>query len=148
MAYLTMMANRLLELYRVLKPTGSLYLHCDPTASHYLKIVLQWWAVSLVDAQPFQGRKKSADGGVDGIKFFRDLDRKEVHKIIVSVKGGALKADDVRALNHVREREGAEIALFIALEHPTQGMIKDAAFRRFLHHGQQAESCPRSVAHN
>ena len=35
-----MMANRLLELYRVLKPTGSLYLHCDPTASHYLKIVL------------------------------------------------------------------------------------------------------------
>jgi len=40
MAYLTMMANRLLELHRVLKPTGSLYLHCHPTASHYLKIVL------------------------------------------------------------------------------------------------------------
>ena len=40
MAYLTMMANRLLELHRVLKPTGSLYLHCDPTASHYLKLVL------------------------------------------------------------------------------------------------------------
>jgi len=40
MAYLTMMANRLLELRRVLVPTGSLYLHCDPTASHYLKIVL------------------------------------------------------------------------------------------------------------
>lgn len=38
MAYLTMMANRLLELHRVLKPTGSLYLHCDPTASHYLKV--------------------------------------------------------------------------------------------------------------
>ena len=40
MAYLTMMCNRLLELHRVLKPTGSLYPHCDPTASHYLKIVL------------------------------------------------------------------------------------------------------------
>ncbi len=40
MAYLTMMANRLIEMHRVLKPTGSLYLHCDPTASHYLKIVL------------------------------------------------------------------------------------------------------------
>ncbi len=40
MAYLVMMANRLLELHRVLKPTGSLYLHCDPTASHYLKIVM------------------------------------------------------------------------------------------------------------
>ena len=35
-----MMAVRLVELHRVLKPTGSLYLHCDPTASHYLKIIL------------------------------------------------------------------------------------------------------------
>ena len=40
MAYLVMMTPRLVELRRVLKPTGSLYLHCDPTASHYLKIVL------------------------------------------------------------------------------------------------------------
>lgn len=40
MAYLVMMAIRLVEMYRVLKSTGSLYLHCDPTASHYLKIVL------------------------------------------------------------------------------------------------------------
>ena len=39
-AYLAMMAVRLIELHRVLKPTGSLYLHCDPTASHYLKILL------------------------------------------------------------------------------------------------------------
>ena len=40
MAYLVMMAVRLVELHRVLKPTGSLYLHCDPTASHYLKLIL------------------------------------------------------------------------------------------------------------
>jgi len=40
MAYLTMMCIRLIELRRVLKDTGSLYLHCDPTASHYLKILL------------------------------------------------------------------------------------------------------------
>ena len=40
MAYLCMMAPRLLELKRTLKPTGSIYLHCDPTASHYLKILL------------------------------------------------------------------------------------------------------------
>jgi site-specific DNA-methyltransferase (adenine-specific) len=40
MAYLVMMAARLVELQRVLKSTGSLYLHCDPTASHYLKLVL------------------------------------------------------------------------------------------------------------
>ena len=40
LAYLVMMTARLVELHRVLKPTGSLYLHCDPTASHYLKIIL------------------------------------------------------------------------------------------------------------
>ena len=40
MAYLTMMAPRLVELHRVLKPTGSIYLHCDPTASHYLKLLM------------------------------------------------------------------------------------------------------------
>ena len=40
MAYLVMMTIRLVELHRVLKSTGNLYLHCDPTASHYLKIIL------------------------------------------------------------------------------------------------------------
>jgi site-specific DNA-methyltransferase (adenine-specific) len=40
MAYLAMMAVRTIELHRVLKPTGSLYLHCDPVASHYLKLLL------------------------------------------------------------------------------------------------------------
>ncbi len=40
MAYLAMMAPRLVELRRVLKDTGSIYLHCDPTASHYLKILM------------------------------------------------------------------------------------------------------------
>ena len=39
-AYLVMMAIRLVELHRVLKPTGSIYLHCDPTASHYLKLAM------------------------------------------------------------------------------------------------------------
>lgn len=40
MAYLVMMAVRLVELHKTLKPTGCMYLHCDPTASHYLKIIL------------------------------------------------------------------------------------------------------------
>jgi site-specific DNA-methyltransferase (adenine-specific) len=50
MAYLAMMAVRLIELHRVLKPTGSLYLHCDPTASHYLKILLD----AIFDARHFR----------------------------------------------------------------------------------------------
>src|SRR6266702_2166975 len=49
MAYLAMMAVRLIELHRVLKPTGSLYLHCDPTASHYLKLLLD----AIFDARNF-----------------------------------------------------------------------------------------------
>jgi hypothetical protein len=40
LAYLVMMTARLIELHRVLKPTGSLHLHCDPTASHYLRLML------------------------------------------------------------------------------------------------------------
>ena len=40
MAYLVMMTPRLIELHRVLKPTGSIYLHCDPTAGHYLKLLM------------------------------------------------------------------------------------------------------------
>jgi DNA modification methylase len=110
------------------------------------KYQFQWWAVSLVDAQPFQGRKKGADTGIDGLKFFGDYvvpetktqNAAQIHKtckIVVSVKGGGLKADDVRALNHVREREQAEIALFISLEEPTRGMISDAASAGFYEDG-------------
>jgi adenine specific DNA methylase Mod len=69
MAYLAMMAPRLVELRRVLKPTGSLYLHCDPTASHYLKILLDAvfgpqkfrseiiWKRSSAHSDAKQGRK-------------------------------------------------------------------------------------------
>ena len=68
-AYLVMMAARFLELHRVLKPTGSLYLHCDPTASHYLKIILDavftpqnfqneiTWRRSSAHSDTKQGRK-------------------------------------------------------------------------------------------
>lgn len=103
------------------------------------KYQFQWWAVSLVEAQPFQGKNKGADGVVDGLKFFGDYEQKDEKlrqgdqgafktcQIVVSVKGGGIKADDVRALNHVRERERAEIALFLSLEEPTREMIADAA---------------------
>jgi len=50
MAYLTMMIPRLIELHRVLKPTGSFYIHCDSTASHYLKILTD----SIFDGKNFE----------------------------------------------------------------------------------------------
>jgi len=70
MAYLAMMAPRLLELRRVLKPTGSLYLHCDPTASHYLKLLMDGvfgpqnfrteivWKRSAAHSDTKQGRRQ------------------------------------------------------------------------------------------
>ena len=70
MAYLVMMTIRLLELHRVLKPTGSIYLHCDPTASHYLKVVMDTifgpvafrteiiWKRSSAHSDTKQGRKQ------------------------------------------------------------------------------------------
>ena len=69
-AYLCMMAPRLLELHRVLKPTGSIYLHCDPTASHYLKMLMDSifapqnfrteiiWKRSSAHSDTKQGRKQ------------------------------------------------------------------------------------------
>ncbi len=88
MAYLTMMAVRLLELHRVLKPTGSLYLHCDPTASHYLKILLDsifgpmnflneiiWKRADTVKGNFGQG-SKFFDRNTDTILFLsKDVDR-------------------------------------------------------------------------
>lgn len=69
LAYLSMMAPRLVELHRVLRPSGSLYLHCDPTASHYLKLLLDAvfgprnfrseivWKRSSAHSDTKQGRK-------------------------------------------------------------------------------------------
>ena len=92
------------------------------------KYQFQWWAVSLVGAQPYMGKKKGADGGIDGLKFFDDYGAQgETKKIVISVKGGTLKPDDIRALTHVREREKAEIGLFISLHEPTPKMRSDAA---------------------
>ena len=72
MAYLTMMAQRLAELHRVLKPTGSIYLHCDPTASHYLKLFMD----AVFGHRQFQNdiiwRRTSAHAGA--LRYGRNYD--------------------------------------------------------------------------
>lgn len=102
----------------------------------------QWWATSLVNAQPFQGKKKGKDGGVDGIKYFHDADTHGARKIIVSVKSGHLKPDDVRSLMAVREREAAEIGILISLYEPTKSMVADAASAGF-YTGANGKDYPR-----
>jgi len=91
------------------------------------KYQFQWWAVSLVDAVPFGGKKKGADGGIDGHIFFRS-GAKTTEKAIVSVKGGGnISVKDVRELNAVVDRERAKIGIYISLEPHTEPMVKEAA---------------------
>jgi len=68
MAYLAMMAVRLIELHRVLKPTGSLYLHCDPTASHYLKLLLDGVFGARMRGELIWKRSSAHNDGKQGSK--------------------------------------------------------------------------------
>jgi DNA modification methylase len=82
LAYLAMMSPRLVELHRVLKSTGSLYLHCDPTASHYLKILLDAIFGPVGFANEVIWKRTSAHSSArrygpahDTILFYRKSDR-------------------------------------------------------------------------
>jgi len=95
------------------------------------KYQFQWWACSLVNAQPFQGKKKGSDGGIDGLIFFQD-DEKGAKKIIVSVKGGEhVSVTMVKDLIATVEREKAAIGLFITLSEPTRPMTTEAVTTGF-----------------
>ena len=75
------------------------------------KYQFQWWAVSLVDAVPFAGKKKGADGGIDGLIYFKP-DGKVTERAIVSVKGGdSVSVPMIRDLKGVLDREKAPMAL-------------------------------------
>ena len=85
----------------------------------------QAWALGLVGARPAEV-KKGADRGIDGRLYFHD-GSKQSRQIIISVKGGHLKADDVRALLGVVEREKADIGVLLSFEEPSKKMRADAA---------------------
>ena len=95
------------------------------------KYQFQWWAVSLVEARPYGGKKKGADGGIDGILFFRS-DRDKTEKALVSVKGGEnVGVGMVRDLIAVVEREKAAIGVLISLTLPTRVMEREATAAGF-----------------
>jgi site-specific DNA-methyltransferase (adenine-specific) len=90
------------------------------------KYQFQWWAVSLVDAVPFGNKKKGADGGIDGLIYFKP-DGKTTEKAVVSVKGGAnVGVPMIRDLAHVVDSEKAKVGIFIALAEPTKPMVTEA----------------------
>ena len=90
------------------------------------KYQFQWWAVSLVNAVPFGGKKKGADSGIDGLIYFKP-EGKVTEKAIVSVKGGQnVSVAMIRDLGHVIDREKAKIGVFITLAEPTGPMKTEA----------------------
>jgi hypothetical protein len=96
------------------------------------KYQFQWWAVSLVDARPYGGKKKGADGGIDGILFFRS-DKDKTEKALISVKGGDnVGVGMVRDLCAVVERERAAVGVLISLALPTRAMEREAAAAGFF----------------
>ena len=100
------------------------------------KYQFQWWAVSLIDAQPYGGKKKGADGGIDGLIYFRS-GAKTTERAIVSVKGGGVSVPMVRDLKGVLDREKAPIGVFLTLEPPTRPMEKEAASAGFYTLGER-----------
>ena len=97
------------------------------------KYQFQWWATWLVGGHPRGGEKKGADRGVDGEFYFKTGANEDGFGII-SVKGGRhLSPSMVSELCAVREREGADLGLFICLEEPTREMRANAAAAGVLH---------------
>ena len=95
------------------------------------KYQFQWWAVSLVNAVPYGGKKKGADSGIDGFIYFKP-DGKTTEKAIVSVKGGDNVGDlMIGDLAHVVEREKAKIGVFITLAKPIKPMNTEATKARY-----------------
>ncbi|MDR0578766.1 MAG: restriction endonuclease [Candidatus Accumulibacter sp.] len=108
------------------------------------KYQFQWWACSLVNAQPWQGKKKGADSGIDGLIYFQEEPKKLPGKIVVSVKGGKnVGVAMLRDLAAVIEREEAEIGLFVTLALPTKPMRDEAVKAGYYESPVTGKAYPR-----
>jgi site-specific DNA-methyltransferase (adenine-specific) len=87
----------------------------------------QYWANSLVNAQPIEGReKKGADRGIDGVIRFVDDEKERLKRVIVQVKSGHVQRNTMGELRGTIEREKAEMGMLISLEPPTKPMRQEA----------------------
>lgn len=102
----------------------------------------EWWALGLVGARPAQDKKKGADTGIDGILYFID-DLGKTKKIVVQVKSGHITRSQIATLNSDREREKAEIGVFVTLKEPTRPMKEEAASAGFYVPERASERFPR-----
>lgn len=89
----------------------------------------EWWACSLIKAQPANKQKKGADKGMDGIIYFTDLveGKPEVKRIIVSIKSGQnVGVAFIRELVGVMQKQNAPMGILVTLKDPTREMIAEA----------------------
>ncbi len=101
LAYLVSMTLRIAEIYRVLKPTGSFYLHCDPTSSHYLKLVLD--AIFCAQGGDFQNEIiwSYKTGGASKKRFARKHD-----VILFYTKSGNWKFNPQKERSYMMHKYG------------------------------------------
>ncbi len=103
----------------------------------------QWWALDEVGALPASGdHKKGSDTGIDGRITFTGADG-GLLQALVSVKSGKPKADDVRVLKAVCEREGAAIGIIVTLDEPTKPMQHEATIAGTYHSDVSGKDYPR-----
>jgi hypothetical protein len=103
----------------------------------------QYWALSLVDAQPVGGqKKKGADAGIDGVIHFTDVGG-AAGRVLVSVKSGHVNVSQVRDLKGTMEREGAPLGLFLTLDEPSEPMRVEAATSGLFHSELAGRDYPR-----
>ncbi|MBW2318712.1 MAG: restriction endonuclease [Deltaproteobacteria bacterium] len=92
----------------------------------------EWWALGLVEATPYQDKKKGADTGVDGICYFQDGKKvTDLKSIVDQVKSGNVSVKDIRELNTVVDNKKAATGILITLRPPTKPMMTEAASKGF-----------------
>ena len=103
----------------------------------------QFWAVSLLEAQPQAEQRRGADQGIDGVIYFVDGPRRTPQKVVIQVKGGRVSSPQIRDLKGVVEREKAALGLFISLDDPTRDMRTEEASGGFYHSDLWQQDYPK-----
>lgn len=96
--------------------------------AHKDRYEFQFWALGLIGARPWTDqKKKGADKGIDGVRFFNDEGpRGKLKAILVQVKSGKVSSRDIRDFRGTLEREKAPMGVFLTLEPATKDMEKEA----------------------
>lgn len=99
----------------------------------------KWAVLTYTNNRAVINEKKGADGGIDGIAYFK-VGKNDNAKIIFSVKSGNVKRGDIATLRGDMEKAGAALAVFITLEEPTKPMMQDAKAAGQYKHEEMGKS--------